>query len=81
MAVGAVCIMNDKANRMTKQEAIEAMKGGAKVTHRFFEPQEWITMKGNLRIITEEGYEFPTVEFWGFRKSVQWETDWSIWNG
>lgn len=65
---------------MTKLEAIEAMKAGAKVTHRFFEPQEWITMEGNLTIITEEGYACSTVEFWGFRKSVQWERDWSIWS-
>lgn len=65
---------------MTKQEAIDAMKAGAKVTHRLFDPEEWITMEGNLTIITEEGYAQSTVEFWGYRTSVQWKTGWSIWS-
>lgn len=63
---------------MTKHEAIEAMKAGAKVTHQFFDLCEWITMEGNLTIITNEGYACSTLEFWGFRKSVRWETGWSI---
>lgn len=37
---------------MTKYEAIEEMKKGKKLTHVFFEPHEFITMKGNI-IITE----------------------------
>jgi len=65
---------------MTKQEAIEAMKAGAKVTHRFFESKEWITMEGDLTIITEEGYAYSAVKFWAFKKSIHWETDWSIWS-
>ncbi len=64
---------------MTKEEAIKAMKAGEKVTHRFFEPNEWITMKGSM-IITEEGYSCLEIEFFGFRRSKEWETDWSIWN-
>jgi hypothetical protein len=64
---------------MTKQEAIEAMKSGAKVTHRYFSPDEWITMKGNLTIIMEDGVSLSTVEFWKYRTGEDFETDWSIW--
>ena len=49
---------------MTKLEAIEAMKAGAKVTHRYFDPKEWITMEGNNTIIMEDGCALSTVEFW-----------------
>jgi len=65
---------------MTKSEASEAMKTGAKVTHRYFDPKEWITMNDNLSIVTEEGVTSSTTEFWGWRKSHVWETDWSIWS-
>ena len=64
---------------MTKQEAIEAMKSGAKVTHRFFTPEEWIAMEGKFTIITEEGYAISTTEFWKYRQSAEFQTDWSIW--
>lgn len=64
---------------MTKKEANEAMKNGAKVTHRFFTPDEWITMEGKFTIITEEGYAVSTTEFWKYREGEEWETDWSIW--
>ena len=34
---------------MTKQEAIQAMREGKKVTHRWFSPNEWMTIKaGNV---------------------------------
>lgn len=64
---------------MTKQEAIEAMKSGAKVTHRFFTPEEFIIMEDDFTIGTEEGYAFSTAEFWRYRKKAEWQKDWSIW--
>jgi hypothetical protein len=63
---------------MTKSEAIKAMKSGKKVTHNYFGSKEWITMKGNETIITEEGYSFPSHKFWKDRGSKEWETGWSI---
>lgn len=63
---------------MNKSEAIEAMKQGEKVTHRFFEPKEFITMKGS-RIETEEGYSCPADEFWSYRTGLSWNLDWEIW--
>lgn len=55
---------------MSRQEAIEAMKRGEKVTHRFFEPHEWITIEGH-------GIRF-TQGFWPDRTGNEWETDWEI---
>jgi hypothetical protein len=66
---------------MKKLEAIEAMKSGKKVTHRYFTDGEWITMEGNLTVITEEGYAMSSVEFWKYRQGEAFETGWSIWCG
>jgi hypothetical protein len=64
---------------MSKDEAIEAMINGAKVTHQHFSPDEWITMEGNLTIITEEGYSCDSDEFWRYREGAGFDEDWSIW--
>lgn len=63
---------------MTKNDAIIQMKQGVKVTHRYFTSNEWITMKGNLTIQTEEGYSFPADEFWRYRNDIDWMDGWSI---
>lgn len=64
---------------MTKQEAIEAMLTGAKVTHPYFASGEWITMKGPSLILTEEGYIITIHDFWYCRsENPQWEDNWSI---
>lgn len=64
---------------MTKQEAIEAMKVGAKLTHPSFMQHEWITMEGNLTVITEEGYAVSSVEFWKYRAHENFNDGWFIW--
>ena len=66
---------------MTKSEAIEAMKSGAKLTHTYFTPKEWVTMKGNHTIITEEGYRMSNNEFWAYRTGESFENGWNIWYG
>lgn len=63
---------------MTKENAIIEMKKGIKVTHRYFSSDEWITMKGNFTIQTEEGYSFPADEFWRYRNDIDWMDGWSI---
>lgn len=63
---------------MTKEDAIIQMKQGVKVTHRYFTSNEWITMKGNFTIQTEEGYSFPADEFWRYRNDIDWMDGWSI---
>jgi hypothetical protein len=72
---------------MTREEALQAMIDGEKVTHRFFASNEYIYMKAQ-NIFTEEGYDMGTVhdEFWwrrgdnrdGYRH--MWHEDWSIYN-
>lgn len=52
---------------MTKQEAIEFMKKGGKVTHRYFTPGEWMTMKGHV-IYFEDGVQVRFWEFWQGRE-------------
>lgn len=62
---------------MTKQQAIAAMREGKKVTHPFFYPDKWITMRGYM-IVTEEGFETPEHEFWKYRTDPAFDTDWHI---
>jgi hypothetical protein len=65
---------------MNKREAIEAMKNGLKVTHKYFDPKEWITMSGKSTIMTEEGYAVCADKFWNGKDRSDWEFDWSVWN-
>lgn len=62
---------------MTKQEAQIELDKGAKITHRYFEPNEYITQEGE-HIVTEEGHRQKKEEFWRFRTSIVWETDWEL---
>lgn len=61
---------------MTKQEAIAAMLEGKKITHYYFSKDEFIYLK-NGKIHDEKGYNIDS-EFWMWRHSKDWQTDWSI---
>lgn len=39
---------------MSKEEAIQAMKEGKKVTHRFFSSDEWMTIENGF-LLLEDG--------------------------
>lgn len=60
---------------MTKQEAIIEMRNGEKLTHRFFEPWEWVTFQDGC-ILSEDGYAVIPEIFWGCRRDKEWETGW-----
>jgi hypothetical protein len=62
---------------MTKQEAIQAMGQGKKVTHEYFMSHEWITLKKGS-IYTEDGYSISPALFFKDRAGKQWEEGWSI---
>lgn len=62
---------------MSKDEAIQAMREGKKVTHPTFTDEEYIQLKGNV-IITEEGYEIFLSQFFAIRNSVAFNTGWKI---
>jgi hypothetical protein len=61
---------------LTKDQAIEAMQQGKKVTHRFFFDGEYVYMKDG-RIHCEKDYDIHA-EFWQLRNNTAWETDWEI---
>jgi hypothetical protein len=62
---------------MTKTEAIQAMKEGKKVTHRYFSLNEWATME-NDQIVLEDGVKCSPAEFWRWRTNPTFDNDWSI---
>ena len=64
---------------MTKAEALQALKEGKKITHRYYTSDEYLRMVGG-KIYTEDGFcmgdEYS--EFWS--KIQKWKDDWSIYN-
>ena len=62
---------------MDKEEAIRAMQAGNKVTHTYFTPDEWMTMKGS-RIILEDGSSCWAYEFWADRNGFGWSDGYSL---
>jgi hypothetical protein len=63
---------------MTKVEAIEKMRGGAKMTHTHFSPNEWITVVG-IMVFTEDGYSISIGDFFKYRSDESWAIGWSEW--
>lgn len=58
---------------MTKQEAIEEMKKGKKITHRHFTKKEWLKSNQDGTIyMLEDGVECSSQEFWRWRISEDW---------
>ncbi len=62
---------------MTKHEAIQALKEGKKLTHRYFDSHEWIRQEG-FTMIMEDGASIDVDTFWKDRNFNNFETDWSI---
>jgi len=60
---------------MTKEEALNAMKTGQRLTHNTFTDSEYIKMVNGL-IVCERGYTLN--DFWRYRTSNVWETGWSV---
>lgn len=64
---------------MTKQEAIEAMREGKKVSHRHFSPEEWMTIEAGNIITLEDGCKCFINDFFSYRIDPSWENDYQIW--
>ena len=45
------------------------MLEGKRVTHKYFTPEEWVSMEDGM-IVTEDGYNFDPDEFWNVADSV-----------
>lgn len=66
---------------MTKQEAIEQMQKGKKVTHRFFTNDEWIESNLHGTMLFLSGISHCSAnEFWRDRTDESWNSDWEIFN-
>lgn len=65
---------------MTKEQAIEAMKEGKKVRHRYFSEHEWMMM-GRRGLVFENKVSCSFTEFWQRRRTTEWEVGWSIVDG
>lgn len=64
---------------MTRHEAIRAMQNdGAKVTHKYFDDDEWMTINESEKIVFEDDCSCTQKDFWATRTDEEWQQDWSI---
>lgn len=52
---------------LTWQQAVEAMKNGAKITHQYFTSNEFFQMEGG-RVVDEAGYSMA-----GWNRGEDWQ--------
>lgn len=72
---------------MTIQEAIQAMKQGKKVTHRYMEPDEFIRMREfavnkfdpSVYWLSDK-YQVSAYVFWKDRTAEGWNDGWELFN-
>jgi hypothetical protein len=62
---------------MTKDQAIEAMNAGYRVTHRWFSPDEYIFIRNGILYDENDNY-MHLPDFWDVRSTPDWQIDWSI---
>lgn len=62
---------------MTKQEAIEQMNDGAKITHRHFDKDEWMTIRYG-RLVLEDGVKCSLETFFSFRTDESWNDGYEL---
>ena len=67
---------------MTKAQAIQALKEGKKLTHRYFSATEFVFQPDPEKNIYqfEDGVQLSSTMFWLDRAIEQWDTDWEIIN-
>ena len=68
---------------MNKEQAIEALKQGKKLTHRFFLETEFIYLKEGILYDEENvnlGHPDLNAEFWQIRRAKNWDSDWTIYS-
>jgi len=68
---------------MNKSEAYKAMEQGKRITHAYFDDDEFLYMKDGV-IYTEDNYRFDNREDgyngWKDRSSESFQKDWEIYN-
>jgi hypothetical protein len=58
--------------------AIQNMRAGRKVTHKYFSREEWATQE-NGQILLEDGVRCSPAEFWRDRQTPMFDNDWEVW--
>lgn len=65
---------------MTKQEAIQEMNKGVKITHWLFTPNEYVYIHPIEKVLMDENdYVLSWLEFWKYRENPNFEDGWSEW--
>lgn len=71
---------------MTKDEMYTALKEGHKITHKFFEPNEWFRLitepiedTSADMIVFEDDVRCPLDSYFQYRRSSDWDDGYSIW--
>ena len=64
---------------MSKEEAIQAMKEGKKVTHRFFSSDESMTIENGF-LLLEDGVRISLEDFFNFRSDSLWDNGYELYN-
>lgn len=66
--------------KMTKDQALEKMKQGFKVSNEYFTSDEYLFMNASGEIISEDGYNFNDW-FFNIRRGEDWKLDgWRVYN-
>lgn len=64
---------------LTKDQALAiSAEQGRKIRHEYFSDDEWIKIRTDGRVETEEGYLFTPDEFWKHRQDFIWNTGWDV---
>jgi hypothetical protein len=63
---------------LTRAEAIQALREGKKVTHRFFSYNEWMKLVTGDLIRFEDGVHMTLGEFFSNRNEQEWNDGYSI---
>lgn len=66
--------MNDN---LSKAEALQLMQSGEKITHKWFDKNEWMTIK-NGKLLLEDGVVCDIKEFFLYRDSESWKNGYSL---
>ena len=69
--------MKIKMNNLTRDEAVEALLRGKKLTHNYFADGEWVMMMGEFMLF-EDSQTQSVDSFWNIKKGDSWNTGWSI---
>lgn len=65
------------AVEFNRLDAEKLMDKGLKVTHKFFNYNEWVT-KQDGDMLFEDGHTCSPDEFWKYRRTSEWYSGWSV---